>query len=137
MAVDQHSLRDVFVPADGRDSAPLHVLLLLAAVAGALLSQGAYYPQAQWPVAVLLAGAVVVAVRAHPWSLSDSRFAPFILCGVLAGWAVVLAAAAGHAGDGMGVVAMLGGVAATVVVARRTSDGDAIGAGIVAPCPSR
>ena len=132
MAVDQHSLRDVSVPADARHSAPLHIALLLAAVAGAVLSQGAYYREAQVPVAVLLAGAMVVALRAHPWSAADSRFAPLILCAVLAGWAVVRAAAAGHAADGMGVVAMLAGVAATVVVARRATDVDAAGAGIVA-----
>lgn len=132
MAVDQHSLRDVSVPADARDSAPLHIVLLLAAVAGALLSQGAYYRAAQWPVAVLLAGALVAAVRAHPWSVADSRFAPLMVCAALAGWAMVRAATAGHVGDGMGVVALLAGVAATVVVARRTTDVDAVGAGIVA-----
>jgi hypothetical protein len=132
MAVDQHSLRDVSVAADARDSAPLHIALLLAAVAGALLSQGAYYRAAQWPVAVLLAGALVVAVRAHPWSVADSRFAPLMVCAALAGWAMVRAATAGHVGDGMGVVALLAGVGATVVVARRTTDVDAVGAGIVA-----
>ena len=107
-------------------------MLLLAGVAGALLRQGAYYREAQWPVAVLLAGALVVALRAQPWSHADSRFPPLMVCAVLAGWAMVRAATAGDVAHGMGVVAMLAGVAATVVVARRATDVDPTGAGIVA-----
>ncbi len=129
--VEQDRSRNVRAAASA-ESLPLHALLLIAALAGALVSQGAYYRQAQWPVIVLLAAALIVAVRAHPWSITDTRFPPLAVCAVLAGWAAVRAAAAGDVGDGMGVVALSAGVAATVVVARRTSDVAALGSGVVA-----
>ena len=132
ITVEDDPRRNVRVPASESQSAPLHALLLLAALAGALLSQGAYYRQAQWPVAILLAGALILALRAHSWSISDIRFAPLGACALLAGWATARAAAAGHVGDAMGVVALLTGLAATVLVARRTTDVDATGAGAVA-----
>ncbi len=106
--------------------------MLVAALAGALAAQGAYYGVGQWPVIVLLAGALLVSGRARPWSSSDTRFAPLAVCAVLAGWATVRAAAAGDVADGMGVVALLAAVAATVLLARRTTDVDALGVAAVA-----
>lgn len=115
---------------------PFHGLLLVAAVAGALFAQGGYYPAAHWPVAVLLGGALIMAVRAHPLSPSDLRFAPLAACAALAAWAAARAAALGDITLAMGTVAMLAGLAATVVVARRTPDADgldvaAVGLGVV------
>ena len=110
----------------------LHSLLLVAALAGAVAGQGAYYSASRWPVIVLLTGALVVALRAHPWSTSDTRFAPLALCVLLAAWATVRAAAAGDVADGVGVVALLVGVAATVLVARRTPDVEVLGGAAVA-----
>ncbi|MDQ3641858.1 MAG: hypothetical protein M3450_10480, partial [Actinomycetota bacterium] len=115
---------------------PFHGLLLVAALAGALFAQGGYYPSAQWPVAVLLAGALIMALRAHPLSTSDVRFAPLSACVALAGWAAARAAVLGDVTLAMGTVAMPAGLAATVVVARRTPDGDgldvaAVGLGVV------
>lgn len=109
-----------------RATVPFHGLLLVAALAGALFAQGGYYPSAQWPVAVLLAGALIIAVRAHPLSTSDVCFAPLAACVVLAGWMAARAAVLGDVTLAMGTVAMLAGLAATVVVARRTPAGDGL-----------
>lgn len=111
---------------------PLHGVLLVTALAGALFAQGGYYRPSQWPVAVLLVGALLVAMRAQPWSRSDARLAPLAACAALAGWAAVRAAVAGDVALAMGTVAMLVGAAATVLVARRSLDGDGLSAAAVA-----
>ncbi|MDQ3897494.1 MAG: O-antigen ligase family protein [Actinomycetota bacterium] len=131
VAVEQDTTPSERAATGAAESSQLHALLLLAALAGALVSQGAYYRQAQGPVMVLLAGALIAALRADPLSVADLRFAPLAGCAALAGWVTVRAAAAGDVVDGIGAVALIAGVVTTVIVARRTSDVEAIGAGAV------
>ena len=100
---------------------PLHVLILVAALAAAILGQGAYYTTGQQVVALTLALAVMAALRTWPWSRSDTRLGPLVGCAVLAGWAVLSAAFAGRIVSALATVAMLVGVAAVLVICRRST----------------
>jgi O-antigen ligase len=100
---------------------PLHALILVAALAAAILGQGAYYSTGQQVVAVTLALALIAALRTWPWSRSDTRLGPLVGCAVLAGWAVLSAAFAGRIVSARATVAMLVGVAAVLVICRRST----------------
>ncbi|HET7519183.1 MAG TPA: hypothetical protein VFN05_16135, partial [Actinomycetes bacterium] len=77
---------------DAATALPLHLLVLVAALAAAVLGQGAYYPAGQRLVAVTLALATVAALHARPWTRDDARLAPLVAGAALAGWAVLSAA---------------------------------------------
>ncbi len=81
---------------DAATTLPLHVLILVAALAAAILGQGAYYTTGQYVVAVTLALAVIAALRTRRWAWSDARLGPLAGCAALAGWAVLSAALAGR-----------------------------------------
>jgi hypothetical protein len=100
---------------------PLHVLILVAALAAAILGQGAYYSAGQHVVALTLALAVIAALRTWPWSRSDTRLGPLAGCAALAGWAVLSAAFGGRIVSARATVAMLVGVAAVLVICRRST----------------
>ena len=108
----------------GSDSAtalPLHVLILVAALAAAILGQGAYYSAGQLVVAVTLALATIAALRTRPWTRRDAALGPLAGCAALAGWAVLSAAFAGRIVGARATVAMLVGVAAVLVICRRST----------------
>jgi hypothetical protein len=106
---------------DEATALPLHVLVLVAALAAAILGQGAYYTTGQHVVAVTLALATIAALRARPWTRRDASLAPVASCAALAGWAVVSAAYAGRIVSARATVAMLVGVAAVIVICRRST----------------
>jgi hypothetical protein len=106
---------------DTATALPIHVLILVAALAAAILGQGAYYSTGQQVVAVTLALALIAALRTWPWSRSDTRLGPLVGCAVLAGWAVLSAAFAGRIVSARATVAMLVGVAAVLVICRRST----------------
>src|SRR2546423_15226951 len=74
---------------------PLRVLMLVAALAAAILGQGAYYTTGQQVVAVTLVLSTIAALRARPWTRRDAVLGPLVGCAALAGWAVASAALAG------------------------------------------
>jgi len=97
------------------------VLLVVAALAAAVVRQGAYYPDGQWLVGPLL-GAAVVAVliaRRHPGHAERSRTSWW--AAALAGWAVVSGAVAGDVGAALAPMALLGAVVAVLSVCRRAT----------------
>jgi hypothetical protein len=100
---------------------PLHALILVAALAAAILGQGAYYSTGQHVVAVTLALATIAALKARPWTQRDTTLGPLAGCVMLAGWAVVSAAFAGRIVSARATVAMLIGVAAVLVICRRST----------------
>jgi len=106
---------------DAATALPLHVLVLVAALAAAILGQGAYYSAGQQVVAVTLALAVIAALRAQPWTRQDARLGPVAACVVLAGWAVASAALAGRIVGALATVAMLAGVAGVLLICRRST----------------
>lgn len=65
------------------------VPLLLAALSGGLLAQGAFYPRGQWYVGVLLCAAALVVLAAHPVTRADLLAPPVLAGAALAAWAVV------------------------------------------------
>ena len=107
--------------ADAASALPLHVLILVAALAAAILGQGAYYTSGQHVVAVTLVLSTVAALRARPWTRSDTTLGPLVGCLALAGWAVVSAAFAGRIVGARATVAMLIGVAMVLVICRRST----------------
>jgi hypothetical protein len=122
----------VSAPEPRPPAVPLDGLLLIAALAGALFAQGGYYRSAQWPIGVLLAGALVTSLRGQPSLTSDVRFTPLAACAAVAGWAAARAAVADELPFAIGTVALLASVAVTVLVSRRTPDSGGLGAGAVA-----
>jgi O-antigen ligase len=106
---------------DAARALPLHMLILVAALAAAILGQGAYYASGQHVVAVTLALAAIAALRARPWTRQDATLGPVAGCVVLAGWAVVSAALAGRIISALATMAMLVGVAAVLVICRRST----------------
>jgi hypothetical protein len=94
-------------------------LLLLMALAAAAFGQGAFFSTVQWCAVALIALAVAVAVAARALPVADLR-AGFVLAGLLlAGWALVRAAAAGTPTGGVSWVLFGAGTAAVVLVSRR------------------
>jgi O-antigen ligase len=100
---------------------PLHVLILVAALAAATLGQGAYYTTGQRVVAATLVLSTITALWARPWTRRDAASGPLVGCAALAGWAVVSAAFAGTMVGARATVAMLVGVAAVLVICRRST----------------
>ena len=101
-------------------SSPAHGLLLIVALATAAAAQGAYYVGAQGSVAVVLAVAVLVALRKQPWSWRELWRAPIAMsCAMLAVWALMASALAGGLSGATPTVALLAGVVAVVLVCRR------------------
>jgi O-antigen ligase len=74
------------------------VPLLLAALSGGLLAQGAFYPRGQWYVGVLLAAAALVVLAAHPVTRTDVLAPPVLAGAALAAWAVADGAVHGTGG---------------------------------------
>jgi O-antigen ligase len=116
---NQHELASS--QSDAATTLPLHVLILVAALAAAILGQGAYYSAGQQILAVMLALAVIAALRTWPWTRCDAALGPVVGCAVLAGWAVLSAAFAGRVVGARATVAMLIGVAAVLVICRRST----------------
>ena len=116
---NQHELASS--QSDAATTLPLHVLILVAALAAAILGQGAYYSAGQQILAVMLALAVIAALRTWPWTRSDAVLGPVVGCAVLAGWAVLSAALAGRVVAARATAAMLIGVAAVLVICRRST----------------
>ena len=81
---------------DATRALPLHLLILVAALAAATLGQGAYYTSGQHVVAVTLVLSTIAALRARPWTGRDAVFGPLVGCAALGSWAVVSAALAGR-----------------------------------------
>jgi O-antigen ligase len=100
---------------------PLHVLILVAALAAATLGQGAYYITGQRVVAATLMLSTIAALWARPWTRHDAALGPLVGCAALAGWAVVSAALAGTMVGARATVAMLVGVAMALVICRRST----------------
>ena len=116
---NQHDLASS--QSDTATTLPLHVLILVAALAAAILGQGAYYSAGQHVVALTLALAVIAALRSWPWTRSDTTLGPLVACAVLAGWAVLSAALAGRVVGARATATMLIGVAAVLVICRRST----------------
>jgi O-antigen ligase len=116
---NQHELASS--QSDTATTLPLHVLILVAALAAAILGQGAYYSAGQHVVALTLALAVIAALWTWPWTRCDAALGPLVGCAVLAGWAVLSAALAGRVGGARATAAMLIGVAAVLVICRRST----------------
>jgi O-antigen ligase len=123
-AVSTNSRDDLAPASTGSDTAralPLHLLILVAALAAAILGQGAYYTTGQRVVAVTLVLSTVAALWARPWTRRDAALGPLVGCAALAGWAVLSAALGGRVVSARATVAMLVGVAAVLVVCRRST----------------
>jgi O-antigen ligase len=116
---NQHEL--VSSQSDAATTLPLHLLILVAALAAAILGQGAYYSAGQQTLAVILALAVIAALRTWPWTRCDAALGPVVACAVLAGWAVLSAALAGRVVGARATAAMLIGVAAVLMICRRST----------------
>jgi hypothetical protein len=105
-------------------------LLLVAATAG-LLGQGAYYPQMQRPVGVLIAAATLLGLVARPLTRDDLGLLPVVPALALAAWAVLDGALLG--GAGVGPALLLVGVVAVLLVCRRlrSEDREVLVAGLI------
>jgi hypothetical protein len=113
---------------------PFHGLVLVAALAAAILGQGAYYATGQRVVGMLLVIATVAALRAQRWTRQDASLPVVCACIALAGWAVLSAGLTGSVAGAGSTVALLLGVAAVIVVCRRTTPAqrDALAGAVVA-----
>jgi hypothetical protein len=100
---------------------PFHGLVLVAALAAAILGQGAYYATAQRVVGVLIVVAAIAALRAQPWTRRDPSLPVLTACAALALWALLSAVLAGGVAGARSTVALLLGVAAVVIVCQRTT----------------
>ncbi|PSL58610.1 O-antigen ligase-like membrane protein [Saccharothrix carnea] len=104
---------DRVVPRDGV-ALPHAVLLLLAAIAAAVVAQGGYYLPGRLLAGVLVAAALVLALRDRP-ALEPLS----VTCAALAAWAVLRAALDGAVAESLPTVAAIGCLAATAFAARR------------------
>ncbi|MFD0202060.1 MULTISPECIES: O-antigen ligase family protein [Saccharothrix] len=104
---------DRVVPRDGV-ALPHAVLLLLAAIAAAVVAQGGYYLPGRLLAGVLVAAALVSALR-RPVGFG---FLP-VACAGLAAWAVLRAVLDGTVAKSLPTVAAVGCLAATAFVAAR------------------
>lgn len=104
---------------DGLQAIPGLVLLL--ALAAASFARGAFSGSVQLLIVALLAAAVVVALAARVLPLADLHGGLALAGGLLAGWALVRAAAAGTPASGLGWALFGAGTAAVVLVTRRLS----------------
>ncbi len=108
------------IPAQNTIAAlPHYALLTISALACAVAAQGGYYLPGRVVVAVMVGGALVLALRTQPWSRSDSG--PVLLsCTGLAGWAFARAVMGGFPVAAIPTVVTLACLAGVVVVMRRT-----------------
>lgn len=118
--VDERRLRRAS-PTPGSEQLPVFLLLLVAALAAAVVRQGAYYPDGQRLVGPLLAAAVIAAVVARPAVRRTSRVGPGTFAAAFAAWAVVSGVLAGDAGAAMAPAALVAAVVAVLAVCRRTT----------------
>jgi hypothetical protein len=94
-------------------------LLLLLALAAAAFGQGGFFIAVQLFVVTVLAVVILVAVIARKVPVADLR-GWFVLAGaLLAGWALIRAAAAGTPASGLAWVLFGAGTSAVVLVSRR------------------
>jgi O-antigen ligase len=98
---------------------PSHVLVLLAALSAGIVAQGGYYLPGRILVTALVAVAVPVALRAHPWTRTDLGPVP-VAAAALALWVLVRAGAAGRYPEALAAVGTLGCLVAVLLVLRRT-----------------
>ena len=101
---------------------PTSLLLVLASLSACITAQGGYYAGGQLITGVLLAAALLLALRARPLSRQDLRLPPVLACAGLAGWAVVVTLLVG--GNAIPIVALLTAFCAVLLVCRRTSGAD-------------
>ncbi|MGW4462009.1 O-antigen ligase family protein [Micromonospora sp. NPDC004704] len=104
----------------GGSTLPAHVVVLIAALSAGVVAQGGYYPPGRWLVTVLVAVALLVALRLSPRVRRDA-WPVVVACGALAGWILVRAVIADAYPVALGAVATLGGVAAVVLILTRTT----------------
>lgn len=100
---------------------PVFVLLVVAALAAAVVRQGAYYPDGQRLVGPLLGAAVVAVLVARRRRAHAERSRTSWWAAALAGWAMVSGAVAGDVGGALAPMALLGAVVAVLAVCRRAT----------------
>jgi hypothetical protein len=108
----------------GRDAArdtssavlPVHILLLIAALAATVVAQGGYHPAGRVLSAALVGIALIPALRSRQWS---GTMPVLLTCFGLASWAVARAAANGAAGAAVPVALSLICLAGALLVAQR------------------
>lgn len=111
-----HAARQVEDPAGASG------LVLLLALAAAEFGQGAFFGAVRLFIAALLAVAVLLALAARPAEVAADLRGGFAWAGMLlAGWALIRAAAAGTPASGMSWVLIGAGTVAVVLVTRRLS----------------
>jgi O-Antigen ligase len=98
---------------------PLHALLLLAALAAGGVAQGAFHLPGQVLVGVGLAGSLAAALVRQPLTKDDLGYGWLAALGALAAWALIRGAIEGDLTIGVPTAALVAGVAAVVLVARR------------------
>ena len=131
---------DVSRPAEpAAGTLPAPALLLLVALTAGVVAQGAYYPDGQRVMVLVLVAALVTALWTRPLTTADARLAPVRVAGVLAAWVVVSAAVAGQAAAAVPTVVLLGGLVVVLVVCRRMTSaqretlvGAAVAVGVLA-----
>ncbi|RKR91229.1 O-antigen ligase-like membrane protein [Micromonospora pisi] len=104
---------------------PGHVVVLIVALSAAVVAQGGYYPAGRILVTVLVAVALVAALRLRPRVEVDARMVA-LACAALAGWVLVRAVIADAYEVAFGAVGTLAGVAAVALILARTSVGERI-----------
>ena len=116
---------------------PHYALLTISALACAVAAQGGYYLPGRVVVAVMVAGALVLALRTQPWSRSDAGLV-LLSCTGLAVWAVARAVMGGFPVAAIPTVVTLACLAGAVVVIGRIDSGQrelcavaAVGVGVL------
>jgi hypothetical protein len=100
---------------------PLSAFLLLASLAAGVVAQGGYYGPGQWVLGVLLALAVMAAVRERRITPADLRSGPVVAAATLALWVVLAAALGGAPSAATGWLLMVAGFVAALSLARTSS----------------
>jgi O-Antigen ligase len=127
----------VAMAADRTPPLPLHILLLVAAVAAGIAAQGGFYPSGRLLVAVLTGAALVVSLRDQR-GLPPAAWPVLAAGGGLAGWALARAASGGSAGAGLPLAVTLACLVAGMLVVqyagaaqRELCAVSAVGAGVL------
>jgi hypothetical protein len=98
---------------------PVHVLILVAALAAGVVAQGGYYPAGRVLVTILVTAALVVGWRAARWSGAEFWPVP-LAAGALALWILIRAVLADEYPTAFAAVATLGCLVAGLLILRRT-----------------